>query len=147
MIDYGTIISVVVGVLATLVTALIGWQIYNIVYLRKIIKKETRKQAEYGAKTALFVSLAQQGMSLHNQNKTADAAQLLFNAIGTRNSPQYKVLDDEAYSYCQNILAQYEKDGVEITVSSNEDRKAYIRAALSTENDDIITLANKIKVQ
>ena len=136
----------IISTLCALVTILIGWKIWESVELDKKIKMEVKRGVaigvEKGKKSAILVSLAQQGMSLANRGNDAEAMQILFNAIAVWDEGLNSELELESYNYCIKTLKRYYHEGKGLIVD-DEERELYIEIAKKTKDEDIINLARR----
>lgn len=138
--------SFALGVLSLLVTLLVGWQIYNKIAFDAKVQRAIDKQVSIGANTALFVALAQQGKSAYNRDDKADAIQSLLNALCIWDEEMKSPLAKEAYEYCITKLMLLIKN-VGYIVEDNDEKDAYIKAALKTGNRELIDFAVGIEIK
>ena len=147
MFDYISNFNVIITVLSVLVTALIGWQIFDAINLKREVRHLTKKIVERASSDIASISLAQQGMSYHNNKDFASSAQLFFNSISVRQKDVIDKISDEAYSYATSKLVEYNKKGITITADDYDEKLSYQNAARFTGDKDIIELADRIRVR
>lgn len=138
--------SFVLGTLTLLITLLIGWQIYSKIEVDDRVRKAIDEQVRIGANTALFVALAQQGRYALNKKDTAEAIQSLMNALCIWDKEMTSPLAKEAYDYCITKLSKLDKNII-FEVEDVEEKNVYIKAALNTEDRELINFATQIKVR
>lgn len=156
--------SFTIGTLTLLVTLLIGWQIYNVLDLdRKIqdrisvMEKSVDDKISKEAETALFVSLAQLGMTLSHrvtrneklpQDDKADAIQMLLNALCVWSQHELNSsLAQDAYQYCIDSLNDLCDNNNGFAVEKAYEKDLYVQAAIKTGNRKIIDYTERIHIQ
>lgn len=92
-------LGLIVGILALLVTVLIGWDIYKAVSIDKVIHKN-KEAAECGA---ACLSLTQLGLAMYRMRYNYQAITALVNALSTWQ-PHTSELGDKAAYNAQDLL-------------------------------------------
>lgn len=140
--------EIAIDLLIGLTGILVGWQIFQSIYVETKIKKGIKRGLQESIPVAISVALAQQGMSLHHQGKKADTAQLLLNSFAVLGTKvKFKNIRKESETFATNILTEYNKDKLVIKVSTTEEKEIYIKAACFSQNRDIIELVNRMEVE
>lgn len=145
---------------STIITILIGWQVIQYVYQKSTIRGIIDKELHvYEAKTdfllnkQLFQSLGQLGIAIYYQENPelyAIVCQTYFNALACWDD---KMKDDksanEGYDTITSHLREIEKfANAHQCVFSSSDKESYklfIKSALKTKDDEIISLAMRFK--
>lgn len=140
--------DIAIDLLIGLTTILITWQICQSIKIECKIKRGVEKGLQRSIPTAISVALAQQGMTMHNRGKKADAAQLLLNSFAVLDTHyDYKEFLLESENFAIDTLTKYNKEKLVIVVPTMEEKEAYIKAACFSKNKDIIELVNRIKIK
>lgn len=92
-------LGLLVGILALLVTILIGWDIYKAISIEKTIREKT-DAAECGA---TCIALTQLGLALYRIENYNAAITALVNALSTWKPQTSSIGDDGAY-HAQDLL-------------------------------------------
>lgn len=140
--------DIAIDLLIGLTGILIAWQIYQSINIEHRVKRGVEKGLQESIPTAISVALAQQGMTLHNQGRKADAAQLLLNSFAVLDTHHvYKEFRLESENFAIATLTKYNKEKLVIVVPTMEEKEAYIKAACFSKNKDIIELVNRMEVE
>lgn len=140
-------IGIIVAALIGVVAFLVAWQIWNTIEFKNKTEEIVRKYTYRGSRSALFVSLAQQGNIFYHRYEKADSTKLILNALCVWERERYDSdLEKEALDFCLSTIKQYNKEGWAFTVSSSDEKETYIRAALNVGDKDVISFVNRIKV-
>lgn len=142
--------SILVGTLTILVTVLLGWNIYTTINIQNIIRREINKGIDNAKRSAMFVSIAQMGISNLNSNNTANAFQLLFNALSVWDADLDTELEKETFDYCVETLKKCALDAKRtekrFVLSNRMDKDVCVKAAIKTQVSELIELAYSIEV-
>ena len=109
-------LGLIIGILALLVTVLIGWDIYKAVNIDKYIKK----QIENAETEAICLTLSQLGLSLYRTNNYMAALTALVNALSAWK-PYSGEMGDKAASHAQDILCKVLKEGEKFQLDEIKD--------------------------
>lgn len=137
----------ILGTLSLLVTILIGWQIYSKITVEERVKKIINEQIDLGANTALFVALAQSGMTSFNKGDVTEAIQSLLNALCIWEKGMNSNLANETFDYCVKTLVSCFSDNITFIVGDCRERDAYYKAITKTENQELMNLVTRIQVK
>lgn len=130
----------ITGILALLVTILIGWNIYTAIDLRDKINK-----FKYAVPISLTVSLAQLGRALFYKGYYEYAISTFLNALAAWEEGSENELMEEAYAFSIKCLKLMKEKNISLECTP-EDFKAYMDAALKTRDEDIISYVKDFKI-
>lgn len=140
-------IGIIVAALIGIVAFLAAWQIWNTIEFKNKTEEIVRTYTYRGSRSALFVSLAQQGNIFYHKHEKADSTKLILNALCVWERERFDSdLEKEALDFCLSAIKEYKEEGWSFTVSSSDEKDAYIRAALNVGDKDVISFVNKIKI-
>lgn len=142
--------SILVGILTVLVTVLLGWSIYTTINIQNIIKGEVNKGIDRAKRSAMFVSIAQMGMTSFNNNNAENTFQLLFNALSVWDTDLNADIEKEAFGYCVETLTKYyfmvKEKGAKFKLNNQREKDIYVAAAIKTQIPELIGLAYSIEI-
>jgi hypothetical protein len=142
--------EIAIDLLIGLTGILVGWQIFQSIYVETKIKKGIKRGLQESIPVAISVALAQQGMSLHHQGKKADAAQLLLNSfavLGTKVKFKNIRKESETFATLSRNLMRFSKSDVDEAlnhVGGMDLADVYIKKDFSIINDNNAKLLEKL---
>lgn len=158
--------GVIVATFSTLITLLVGWNIFSAITIeRKVnsaiekrtekVKQEMTEQINMAARAATFMTLSQNGNAFYhkaNENieELAYAAQFLLNAQAAwLNDHSIREFSEEANEYSVNRLKEIacRKPDVILCVETEIEKASYVETALKIGDKDIIRFVNNIQVR
>lgn len=137
--------NIIVTLLIGIITILITWQIWNVLRIKEQNEELIKKYAMRGRDSALFISLAQIGSS-HVGEDDANASKLLLNALAIWEKELNTELDIEAYNFCVKTLKEYYTNQYVLIVPNEDEKIAFMKAAVRVGDNDIINFVSRIKV-
>lgn len=149
----------IIATLAVLVTALVGWQVYNSIdYKGKINEiSSSTKQLQNEKLASLFVGMVHLGDSIKSLPTTTDeqkqtihdnALKAYFYALVYLHEDIPSEVKNELYNETiQNLKTLFKECGDATLSASPELQGAFYMAALKTKDTELIKYAQNIKIQ
>lgn len=138
-------LGVIAGILGTLSTILIGFDIFKIIKYEKDI--ETLRTA---IPQAVCVSLAQLGKVLYNKKSYEEAIPMLFNSLACYGEKYTKELNEAAVNYSISTLKEIQKvlstGESKSFCCSKSDFCAFFLAAQKTGDKDLMQFVETFKI-
>lgn len=139
-------LGIITGILGTLTTILIGFDIF------KYIKYEKKIEELHNAiPQAICVSLAQLGKVLYNRKNYEEAIPMLLNSLAFFGEKYKRGLNDEAINYSITTLKEIQKilstGTPKSFCCSKSDFCAFFLAAQNTGDKDLIQFVETFKIK
>lgn len=135
-------LGLIVGILALLVTVLIGWDIYKAVNIDKYIKK----QIENAETEAICLTLSQLGLSLYRTNNYMAALTALVNALSAWK-PYSGEMGDKAASHAQDILCKVLKEGEKFQLDEIKDELCILKTIKhKLTNTELLNILGRVGI-